>query len=325
MEREHKINEKQSFLSIPDPTKEKLKLLLKKSKLTWRIFRGNKLGMVGLAILLAFVCIAIFAPQIMWVLSKIGGWTHAYEPFDDVASVGMGTPPSTEHWLGTDTRGNDVLSKVLYGTRISMLVGLTAAGVAMGFGSLFGLLSGHWGGVRDEILMRINDVFLVLPSLVLMIVMAAIIPGGVTVWKIIFIIGITSFSGTARIVRAQVMSVKERAFIERARAIGAQDLYIVRKHIFPNVFPLIFANSVLIIAVSIISESTLSFIGLGPSPTSTVTWGIILQDSLDGAAIENGLFLWIVVPGLCIVFLVLGFMFIGYALDEIFNPKLRKR
>lgn len=325
MEREHKISKKGSFFSIPDPTKEKLRLLVNKAKLTWRIFKGNKLGMVGLAILLTFVGIAVFAPQVMWILAEIGGWTHAYEPFDKVASTGMGTPPSPENWLGTDTRGNDILCKVLYGTRVSMLVGLTAAGVAMGFGSLFGLLSGHWGGIRDEALMRITDVFLVLPSLVLMIVMAAIIPGGINVWKIVFIIGITSWSGTARIVRAQVMSVKERAFIERARAIGARDLYIIRKHVFPNVFPLIFANAVLIIAVSIIAESTLSFIGLGPSPTSTVTWGIILEDSRDGAAIENGLYLWIVVPGLCIVFLVLGFMFIGYALDEIFNPKLRKR
>ena len=197
--------------------------------------------------------------------------------------------------------------------------------MSMGVGSLVGLLSGFWGGWRDEVLMRVTDVFLVLPWLVLMIVFAAVLPGGPTVGKIILVIGITGWSSTARIVRAQVLSVKERAFIERARAIGASDTYIVGKHVFPNVFPLVFANAILTVALSILSESTLSFIGLGPQAIKVVTWGNMLEDAVTGSAIYNGLYLWIVVPGLCIVFLVLGFTFVGYALDEIFNPKLRKR
>ena len=173
--------------------------------------------------------------------------------------------------------------------------------------------------------MRITDVFLVLPWLVLMIVFAAVLPGGASVTKVIFVIGITGWSSTARIVRAQVFSLKERSFIERARAIGAGDYYIVRKHIFPNVFPLVFANSILTVALSILSESTLSYIGLGPMPNEVVTWGNMLQDADDGKAILNELYMWIIIPGMCIVFLVLAFTFIGYALDEIYNPKLRKR
>ena len=119
--------------------------------------------------------------------------------------------------------------------------------------------------------------------------------------------------------------MKERSFVERAQAAGAGDSYIVRKHIFPNVFPLVFANSIITVALSILSESTLSFIRLGPDPTRVVTWGNMLEDASNGQAILNGLYLWILVPGLCIVLVVLAFTFIGYALDEIFNPKLRRR
>jgi len=126
-------------------------------------------------------------------------------------------------------------------------------------------------------------------------------------------------------VRSQVLSVKERVFVERARAIGSSELHIVGRHIFPNVFPLVFANAIITVALSILSESTLSYINLGPQPTEVVTWGNILYLASEENAMGNGLYLWIIVPGLCIVFVVLAFTFIGYALDEIFNPKLRRR
>ncbi|UCE81291.1 MAG: ABC transporter permease [Methanobacteriota archaeon] len=281
--------------------------------------------MVGFAILIAFLIMAIFASQIMWILSLIAGWDHAYDPFEEVAEVGSGIPPSSEHWLGTDTRGMDILSRVIHGSRVSLLVGIVATVVSMGLGTAVGLLSGYWGGWKDEVLMRITDVFLVLPWLVLMIVLASVLPGGPTVGKVIFVIGITGWSATARIVRAQVFSVKERAFVERARAIGAGDIHIVGRHVFPNVFPLVFANAVLTIALAILSESTLSFIRLGPLATDVVTWGNMLDDAITAGAMANELYLWILVPGLCIVFVVLGFTFVGYALDEIFNPKLRSR
>jgi peptide/nickel transport system permease protein len=310
---------------VSEPTREKLRLIVKKTLGTWRIFRGNWMGMLGLFILIGFVAMAIFAPQIMYLFKIIGGWDIAYGPFDLVADRGAGIPPSPEHWLGTDVRGNDILARTIYGTRVSLEVGLVASVVSMGLGSLVGLMSGFWGGWRDEVLMRVTDVFLVIPWLVLMIVFAALLPGGPTVLKVVVVIGITGWSSTARIVRAQVLSLKSRAFIERARAIGAGDYYTVRKHIFPNVFPLVFANSILTIALSILSESTLSFIGLGPAPTKVVTWGNMLEDAVAAHAITNGLYWWILVPGLCIVMIVLGFTFLGYALDEIFNPKLRKR
>lgn len=311
---------------LSEPFKQKMKLYRKNSKKTWKVFRGNRMGMLGLAILLVFVVMAVFPAQIMWVFSAVGGWEFPYGPFDDVARIGVGIEPSSDHWLGTDQRGNDILARTIYGAKVSLAVGIVATMVSMGLGSLVGLLSGFWSGWKDEALMRVTDVFLVMPWLVLMIVLAAVLPGGPTVLKIIFVIGITGWSSTARIVRAQVLSIKERAFIERARAVGAGDFRIVRRHIFPNVFPLVFANGILTIALSILSESTLSFISLGPNSAQVVTWGNMLDDALNKAyAIENGLYLWVIIPGLCIVFLVLGFTFIGYALDDIFNPKLRKR
>ncbi len=310
---------------LSEPTIEKIGLMKKKAVQTWRIYRKNWMGMLGIVILAFFVMMAVFAPQFIYLLSVIGGWDHAYDPFERVSERPLVTPPSPEHWLGTDIRGCDIFTRLIYGSRVSLEIGLVATVVSMGLGTAVGLLSGYWAGWRDEVLMRITDVFLVLPWLVLMIVFATVLPGGASVGKVIFVIGITGWSSTARIVRAQVFSLKERSFIERAKAIGAGDYYIVRKHIFPNVFPLVFANSILTVALSILSESTLSYIGLGPMPSEVVTWGNMLQDADDGAAMYNGLYWWVIMPGLFIVFLVLAFTFIGYALDEIYNPKLRKR
>jgi peptide/nickel transport system permease protein len=307
------------------PTMERLKLLRRKTREILRIYRKNRMGMTGLVLLVAFVVLAVFAPGVMWVLAHIASWPSVYGPFDEVAPIGLGLPASEDHWLGTDSRGFDILARTIYGSRVSLLIGFVATVVSMGLGTIVGLFSGFWGGWRDEILMRITDVFLVLPWLALMIVLAAVLPGGPSVAKVIFVIGITGWSGTARLVRAQVMSLRSRTFVERARSVGAGDYFIVRKHIFPNVFPLVFANSVLTVALSILSESTLSFIRLGPDPTKVVTWGNMLEDAMNGNAFLNGLYLWFLVPGICIVIVVLAFTLIGYALDEIFNPRLRRR
>lgn len=312
-------------LGMSEPTLEKLHLFVVKTSKTWNIFRKNRLGMAGLIILIAFAVMAVFSGPLMSVLAIIGDWDQAWGPYDEDASADKEEGPTSEHWLGTDTYRQDILARVIYGSRVSLLVGLVATVVSMGLGALVGLMSGYWGGARDEVLMRITDVFLVIPWLALMIVFMAVLPGGASVYKVVVVIGITGWSSTARIVRAQVFSLKERSFVERARAIGADDMYIVRKHIFPNVFPLMFANAILTIALSILSESTLSFIGLGPDPAQVVTWGNMLEEAQLASAIQQGLYVWVVVPGLMIVFVVLGFTFMGYALDEIFNPKLRKR
>lgn len=316
-----------SHLPLSEPAREKLRLLGKGGRRTWTIYRKNRLGMAGLVMLIGFTAMAVFSPQLMTLFSWVGSWDVAYDPFymDPDPTVSDESPPSMKHWLGTDSSNHDLFARVIYGSRVSLLIGLVATVVSMGLGAAVGLLSGYWGGVRDEVLMRITDVFLVIPWLALMIVFAAVLPGGSSVLKVVVVIGITGWSSTARIVRAQVFSLKERAFVTRARAIGSNDYHIVAKHIFPNVFPLMFANAILTVALSILSESTLSYVGLGPDSSVVVTWGNILQDADDAFAIQQGLYAWVVIPGLMIVFVVLAFTFVGYALDEIFNPKLRKR
>jgi peptide/nickel transport system permease protein len=147
--------------------------------------------------------------------------------------------------------------------------------------------------------------------------------GEITLPLLIVIIGVTGWSGTARLVRAQVMSLRERMYVERATAIGAGDLHIINKHILPNAFPLVFANTILTVAISILSEATLSFLGM--RPVGTVTWGTMLSYAQGQNAFSIGLPGWIVIPGMCIVLIVLGFSLLGYALDDIMNPKLRKR
>ncbi len=228
----------------------------------------------------------------------------------------------TLHWMGTDTFGYDVLSELLVGARTSIIVGIFSAVIASVLGAMVGLYSGYVGGWTDEVIMRANDVVLSIPWLVLMIIVAAML-GKIDLTGIILIIGLTGWSATARMVRAQVLSIRERQFIERARAIGSSDMAIVRRHVLPNAFPLVFANTILTVAVSILSEATLSFLGM--RPVGVVTWGTMLSYASSANAFQIGLQWWIIAPGLCIVIIVLGFTLLGYALDDILNPKLRKR
>jgi peptide/nickel transport system permease protein len=269
----------------------------------------NRMGAIGVVVLIFFGVMAIVGPMIS----------------GDVKSIVPGRemqPPSNEHPLGTDNFGIDILSQLLYGARTSMIVGVVSAIIASVLGAAVGLYSGYAGGWKDEVVMRLNDIVLSIPWLVLMIIIAALW-GKIDLTGIILIIGLTGWSYTARMVRAQVLSVKERQYIERARALGASDMNIITKHIFPNTFPLIFANTILTVAVSILSEATLSFLGM--RPVGEVTWGTMLSYAESNSAFQNDLHGWILLPGLCIVAVVLGFTLLGYALDEILNPKLRHR
>lgn len=282
-------------------------------KSKWRgfldTFVSNKMGLSGALILGVFVIIAIFGPLLT-----------QYDPKEyGVAEVL--SPPSLQHLLGTDDLGRDVLGGVLLGARISITVGFLATLISMIIGTVVGIASGYYGGKVDTLLMRFTDVFLVLPWLPLALVLTAIL--GASIWNIIFVIGLTSWPGTARIVRSQTLSVKERQFIERARAIGADHLYIMRKHILPNVFPLIFANTILVSAVAILSETTLSFLGMGD--TTEPSWGMMLHYAFESGAASLGAYWYLISPGICVVLVVLGFTFIGYAFDEILNPRLKRR
>jgi peptide/nickel transport system permease protein len=276
----------------------------------WKAFRRDAMGVAGLIILAFFLAVAIFAI----FADKTG--TRITEATGPVLA-----PPSLEYPLGTDDQGRSVLTLTIQGAPVSLLVGLSATFITMLIGSAVGLVAGFRGRGVDQVLMRITDWGLVIPWLVLAISLASIF--GQSLLIIIVVIGLTTWPSTARLVRAQTLSVKERPYVERARALGASSWHLVTRHVLPNVMPVILANAVLIVAIAILSETALSFLGLG-DPFS-ISWGQILEQASNGAAATRGAWWWLGAPGVCIVLVVLAFTMIGFALDEIINPKIRER
>ena len=286
----------------------------------WRLYRANWQGMVGLGILVVFVAMALLAPFII---------DHALlDPNAQITDasgelLGAFHPPTWSYynWFGTDQVGQSVLAQFVWSARISLVVGLMAAMVSTMLGAGIGISAGFYGGWQAEVWMRLTDGFLVIPWLPLAMVLAA--AWGQNYWMIILIIGITSWPGTARVVRSDVLRVRELQFIERARAIGSKNGHIMTKHVLPNVMPLIFANLVLVVAIAILSETTLSFLGLG-DPLN-FSYGTMLQYAWTSGAAGLPAWWYLLPPGIAIILVVLAFTFIGTAYDEVLDPKLRKR
>ncbi|MEZ4727928.1 MAG: ABC transporter permease [Caldilineaceae bacterium] len=275
----------------------------------WPTFFRNRMALLGAVMLLTVAVMAVLAP---WLA-----------PFDPAAAVrvtidNIYAPPDGSHWLGTDDAGKDVLSNLIYGARVSLIVGFFASFISLVIGGLVGLIAGFYGGQTDNVLMRITDILLVIPDLPLMIVLIALLGRGF--WILILVIGILGWTGTARVVRAQTLSVRERKFVQRTRAIGAGNFYIVRRHIFPLVFPLMVVNAVLVISAAILNESTLAFLGLG-DPTR-LSWGQMLNFAFRRGAMSAGAWWALVPPGFAIIWVVLGLTLLGNGLERIFNPKL---
>jgi peptide/nickel transport system permease protein len=267
--------------------------------------RDHKAALVGLAILVFFVLVAFVGTL--------------FAPYSVTASSGpIYAPPSGAHWLGTDDVGVDMFSLVLRGGRTSLIVGGAAAAVAMSLGGVVGVVSGYLGGFVDMILMRITDYFLVIPDLVLMIVVAAV--WGPSLVHTILVIGLLLWTSTARVIRAQVKTLRERAYVRRARAVGAGHLSVMARHIVPQIGPLLVANTVITIAVAIFDESALAFLGLGDP--NKVTWGTILEHANERTAASNDAW-WAVVPaGACIAVVVVGCYLLGSAIEDALNPRL---
>jgi peptide/nickel transport system permease protein len=275
----------------------------------WSQFRRNRPGMAGLVILTLFVLIAVFAPFLadregLEVTKATGGVLEA---------------PSSEYWLGTDDNGRSVLTLLIWGSRISLFVGLMATLISMLIGTLIGLTSGYFGGWVGAMLFRITEWMLVIPFLPLAIVLASVL--GRSLLNIVIVIGVTSWPGTALLIRSQTLSIKERAYLERSRALGAGHGHLLSRHVLPNVTPMIFANTTLTVAIAILSETTLSFLGLG-DPTR-ISWGSMLDDAYSVGAMTTGSWWFFVPPGVCVVLVVLSFTLVGQALEDILNPRLR--
>jgi len=272
---------------------------------------ADPIGRAGFALLGFTFLVAILGPVVF--------------PFDPTevgtSAASILQAPTAQHWLGTDELGRDVFRETIAGSQVSLLVGLLATAISMIVGTMAGLGAGYSRGLVGAVLVRITDFFLVLPTLPLIIVLAAI--AGQSLGIIIVVIGLTSWASTARIVRSQILSLRERVFIERVRALGATDLRIAVVHILPNVLPLVFANTVLVIAGSILAEATLAFLGLG-DPVH-VSWGTMLHFAFEVGAAGRGAWWYLLPPGIGIVVVVLGFTLVGYTLDRILNPRLRNR
>ena len=266
---------------------------------------GSKQAMAGTVILIIFILVAVFAPVL--------------EPYSTTQQTGpVYAPPSSQHWLGTDDGGIDMLSELIQGARVSLIVGLAATIVAMGIGGAVGILSGYYGGRTDIALMRITDYFLVIPDIPLMIVAAAIF--GHSLSNIVIIIGIIYWTSTARLLRAQVKSLRERVYVKRSRSLGASHKRLIWHHIMPQVAPLLVANTVLMVDTAIFAETYISFLGLGDP--STISWGKLIQNSLTGGAIFHSAWWAVVPPGLCVTIVILACTMVGQSIEDALNPRL---
>ncbi|MED4017698.1 ABC transporter permease [Sutcliffiella cohnii] len=274
----------------------------------WTVFSSNNLGMIGIGILILFVIIAIAAPLIA--------------PFNP--SERVGTPfmkPGGEFLLGTNDIGQDIFSELVYGTRISLLIGVIAAFISIGIGCLVGIISGYYGGRVDAFLMRVVDLVLVIPFLPLMILLAAFV--GPSFWNIILVISVLTWASPARVIRSQVLSIKTKGYVEAAKSIGTNIRTILAKHVLPGVVPIALSQFVLAASHSILIEASLSFLGLG-DPFSK-SWGTILYYAqARGAFLTDAWIWWILPPGVVLTTLVIGFALTGYSMEEILNPRLRK-
>lgn len=265
-------------------------------------FTRNKLSLIGLIILMAIAIFAIFAPLI-----------SPYNP-NDLGSVPMEVP-SINHFFGTDDYGRDIFSRAVFGARVSLSIGFISVLIATFIGSLFGMIAGYFGGKIDSIMMRFVDIALAFPSIFLLLTVQVMLKP--SIFNVMIVIGLTSWMGAARLVRAEFLSIKERPYIESAKAIGASHLRIILRHILPNATAPIIVSGTLGIAGAILTESTLSFLGLGVQPPYS-SWGNMLMDSQ--AYLRDAP--WMAAfPGILILITVLCIYFVGEGIREALNPK----
>lgn len=274
----------------------------------WRAYRTGRAGLFGLGALALIALVALAAPLLA------GGEVRRVTDAPGAALE----PPSGTFPLGTDQFGRSLLGLLVWGARISLTVGLLAAALSVAIGTLVGIVAGHYGGWFSTVLMRVTDWFLVMPTLVLAIVLATVMSR--SVWTVIIAIGVTSWPTTARLVRAQTIAVESRPYIERARALGGGHGHIMKRHVLPNVMPLVLAQTTLGISTAILTEATLAFLGLG-DPT-VVSWGGMLQDAREAGAVSSGHWWYLAPPGMAVALVALAFIVCGRAIETVLNPRL---
>jgi peptide/nickel transport system permease protein len=268
----------------------------------------------GIAIYVVFALVAIFADQLapldpMEIL------------FTQAGKLAANLPPGPEFLLGTTNLGRDIYGELIHGTRSALAVGLSAAVVVASVGTIVGLVAGYFGGWVDSILMRIADMALSLPFLPFVIVLTGFL--GASTSNIVFAVALLLWPNSARVIRSQVLTVRERAYVEAARVTGASPWRILFVHIAPNILPLAFVYAAIAIGWAIVTEASVSFLGFGDS--TNVSWGYMLQDAFSSQALSRGQYAWFVPPGVCIILVTVAGFFISRGYEEVFMPRLRGR
>jgi peptide/nickel transport system permease protein len=275
------------------------------------LFRRNRTAMLGLAVVVAVVFMAIFAPYLT-----------LYDPdrkFTNEQGAPMSlAPPSLEHPMGTDYLARDVFSRWVYGSQVSMLVAVFSGAAVISVGSTVGLFAGYYKGLFDQLVMRFVDVLYGIPSVILILLIAMF--WGNSVWNLIIAMALVLWRTMARVVRSQTLSIAERPFVKAAKATGASDLRIIYLHITPNVLPLILIEGTFVMGAAILTEAGISFLGLGAN--EMISWGVMLNLTYSTGALTHAWW-WVLPPGLSITILVVSFFYISRGLEEITNPDLQ--
>jgi peptide/nickel transport system permease protein len=280
----------------------------------WSVYRENQIGKIGLTLLVIFALMALcsfFTPII----------DPMYHPMTGVdPNISHTTGPSWYHWLGPDFIGRDILSQLLAGARIAFMVGISAAFMSILFGTVIGMIAGYSGKIVDTLLMRLADMVMVMPTLLVVLILSSLF-GQLNIWTIVLLIALFRWPGVSRVIRAQTLSLKERPFIDAAKVAGASHLRIIFRHIMPNVLPLSLLYMTFRVTSAIIIEAALAFLGFGDP--SAVSWGMMLQWVWKTGNMFQAPY-WLLPPGICISLLTLSFYMIGRAMEEVLDPRLRK-
>ncbi len=272
----------------------------------WQRFKRNRLAMAGATVV-----------ALLFLLSLSASFLAPYDP-NSINAWSVLSPPSRQHWFGTDELGRDVLSRIMYGARISLKVGFVAVGIAVSIGTVVGLVSGYYGRWVDAVIMRFVDIMLCFPAFFLILAVIAILEP--SIWNIMIVIGLTGWMGVARLVRAETLSIREMDYILAARCIGCSDARIIFRHILPNAISPVLVSASLGVAGAILTESALSFLGIGVLPP-TPSWGNILTSGKDFIEFAWWLSLF---PGLSILITVLAYNLLGEGIRDALDPRVKR-
>ena len=271
-----------------------------------KVLRQDKLALTGLVILILFGLAVLLAP-----------WISPHDPWQYYPNYAA---PSGSHILGTNDVGQDILSELIYAGRTSLLVGILSALLSLVLGVAVGLLAGFRRGWLDEVLMGMTDIVLVIPALPLVILFSVYL--GASVWYTVLIIGLVLWPSTARVVRSQALSVREVGYIESARVMGANDAWLILRHVLPNILPVILAKFILTIAAAMLMEASVSFLGLGDPAQKS--WGVMLHYAFSRGGFVRNLWWWYLPPGLCIAVCIMAMTLISFGIENKSDPRLRK-